>query len=333
MRFQGRVVDAVALWSDYVEFPSSMRVDDETVFLPLVVCPNPDHVTTKRHFQINIQAGLVHCFAGCGISGTFEHAISTVEGITNRAARKQILKHSRIGNAPIPRKRGKRTANTLPPLDLQDFTFLPQAAVEYLGKRGITDTSVANWQMRWDMDELRIVIPVHDQRGRLRFFIKRGVKDSQIPKYLYWPEGVERNSVLFGLDRIDLGMIRSEGIVLVEGSIDVIRNHQHDLRNTVGLLGSKLSFEQAQLISNLRPKRVITMFDADVSGIEATISVRKRIKRIPIQVCRYPKGKTDPAELSHKEAVRVVSRAVPYVKFENLVSDLIESKERKHVGI
>jgi DNA primase len=309
-----------------------MRVDDDTTFLPLVTCPNPNHDTNKRHFQINIRDGLVHCFAGCGISGTFEHAISTIEGITNRQSRKQILKHSRIGSAPIPRKRGKRTANPLPALDLQDFTFLPQAGVEYLEKRGITDASVANWQMRWDMDELRIVIPVFDARSRLRLFVKRGIKAKQIPKYLYKPDGVERNSVLFGLDKIDLGMIRSEGVVLVEGSFDTIRNHQHDLRNTLGLLGSKLSFEQAQLISNLRPKRVITMFDADVSGIEATISVRKRIKRIPIVVCRYPKGKTDPAELSHKEAVRVVSRAVPYVQFENRVRDLIESKEREKVG-
>lgn len=332
MRFNGRVVDAVALWSNYVEFPNNMRVDSDTVFLPLVTCPNPDHDTNKRHFQINIRDGLCHCFASCGISGTFEHSISIVEGISNRQARKQILKHSRIGNAPIPRKRGKKREVVLPSLGIDDFTFLPQAAVEYLRKRQITDASVANWQLRWDAEELRIVIPVFDSRGRLRFVIKRGTSEKQQPKYLYWPEGVERNSVLFGLDKIDTGMIRSEGIVLVEGSVDAIRNHQHGLLNTVGLLGSKLSLEQAQLISNLRPRRVITMFDADVSGIEATFSVRKRIKRIPILVCRYPKGKTDPAELSQREAMRVVSRAVPYVKFENLVNGLIQTKERENVG-
>lgn len=332
MRYQGRVVDAVALWSEYVEFPSSMRVDGSTTFLPLVRCPNPDHDTNKKHFQINIEKGLVHCFANCGISGTFEHAIATIEGITYRQARKQILKHARIGNAPVPRKRGKRTPDIEPQIDLKDFTFLPQVAVEYLAKREINDASVAKWEIRWDSDELRIVIPVYDARRRLRFVVKRAVTSKQQPKYLYSPEGCEKNAVLFGLDKIDTGMVRSSGIVLVEGSIDVIRNHQHGIGNTVGILSSKLSLIQAQLISNLRPKRIITMFDADVSGIEATISVRRRLHSHPIVVCRYPSGKTDPAELSQREVERVIDRAIPYVRFQQLVTRLISSKGRESVG-
>jgi hypothetical protein len=74
------------------------------------------------------------------------------------------------------------------------------------------------------------------------------------------------------------------------------------------------------------------MFDADATGISATQSVRKRLGNHPIVVCRYPKGKTDPAMLDEKEAARVISRAIPYVQFNRLVTRLITSKERESVG-
>lgn len=331
MRYQGRVVDAVALWSEYVEFPSHMRVDDQTVFLPLVVCPNPEHETSKKHFQINIEKGLVHCFANCGISGTFEHAVATIEEMTYREARKVILKHSRIGGSPIPRKRGKREIKVVQD-DIRNYAPLPQAAKEYLRTRKITDASVAKWQLRWDADDLRIVIPAFDAKGRLKFVIKRAVREKDVPKYLYAPEGCDRIGTLFGIGQIDLGMIRSSGIVLVEGSVDTILNHQNGVTNTVGILGSKLSEIQAQQISRLRPKRIITMFDADIAGIGATLSVRKLLGNHPMVVCRYPKGKSDPAMLSAKEAVTVIDKAVPFVKFQQTVTRLISTKEREYVG-
>lgn len=49
MNWQGRELDPLSLWQEYVDFPSSM--DAESEFSPLVQCPNPDHVTSKRHFQ------------------------------------------------------------------------------------------------------------------------------------------------------------------------------------------------------------------------------------------------------------------------------------------
>ena len=90
--YRGRSIDPVALWANYVEFPLNM--DDSGPFLPLVRCPNPDHDTMKRHFQINVYLPLVHCFAGCGISGTWEEAIMKIEGVDRNNAHKIILRHS-----------------------------------------------------------------------------------------------------------------------------------------------------------------------------------------------------------------------------------------------
>src|SRR3569833_1282350 len=100
MLFQGRNLDVLALWNglgvDIPDIPS----DNLPMYLPKVVCPNPAHDTFKRHFQVNTRKPFVHCFAKCGISGTYEHAVATILGLRNdkgeldeRAARRAILKY------------------------------------------------------------------------------------------------------------------------------------------------------------------------------------------------------------------------------------------------
>lgn len=309
--YRGRHVDPVALWSALgVEFPGNFTDDGTQEFSPLVVCPNPDHHTSKRHFQINLKNPMVHCFAGCGISGTYDHAVSMIEGGTHRAARKTILRHSRVATgAPRVRKRGAVAA--IPAIDVEYERYLPPVATEYLSKRGISPKSIERWELGWNADELRIVIPAKDARGRTQFLIRRAVKPRVEPRYLY-SEDSERNRLLFGACNIDPGVVRSRGILLVEGSIDGILQDQHGIIPVGAILGSKLSEIQAHYIANMRPKVVYTMFDADAAGISATISVRYQLRSVPIRVCRYPKGKSDPAELTREESERAIERAIDF---------------------
>jgi DNA primase len=329
MRYQGRNIDPVAVWGDYVQFPSNMDAS-EGGFLPLVVCPNPEHTSSKRHFQVNAEKPLVHCFAGCGISGTYEHAIAMIEDCTHRQARRIILKHSRIGKSVVRKKTHVRKEAR--PEDLEYERYLPQVALDYMTSRGFSYTTMSNWNLGWDANELRIVIPACDSRGRVKLLIKRTVKPRVEPRYLY-TKGTEKDRLLFGLDKIDLGLIRSSGIVLVEGSLDVMMCHQHGFRNSGGLLTSKMSEFQARLIAGLRPKRITTMFDADVAGIEATISTRERLPRLPMFVCRFPAGKTDPATLTKEEMERAIARAISFAEFRKLTGNIVRSKRKEiHVG-
>jgi DNA primase len=307
VRFEGRQVDAVALWSEYVEFPANFTDDGKSEFSPLMTCPNPKHQTTKRHFQINLQKPLVHCFAGCGISGSYEDAISLIEGSTHRQARKKILRHSRIGIG-ASKVRKKNEPKVISAESLEYDRYIPQAPMEYLTGRGITEASIAKFELGWDADSMRIVIPAHDERRRVKLLIRRTIKPGVEPRYLYG-EGSERLRVLFGACFIDPRMIRSHGIVLVEGSIDSMILQQYGIP-AVAILGSKVGEIQAHKIASMRPKTVYTMFDADAAGIGATISAAQRIKGIPLRVCRYPKGKSDPAVLTQEEADRAISRAL-----------------------
>lgn len=333
VRFQGRVVDPAALWGNYVNFPPNFDANNGDEFSPLVQCPNPEHQTEKRHFQVNLKKPLVHCFANCGISGTYEHAIAMVEGTTQREARRRILKHSRVGTtgqSSQPRRKHSVKPQTV--LDVSYETYIPQAGIDYLSGRGFTSDSISRWELGWDSETLRVVIPAKDKRGRTKFLIRRAVREKDQPKYLYDSES-EKNSLLFGACFIDPGMVRSEGIILVEGSLDTIMNHQNGLKTTGGILGNRLSKAQAQYIMNLRPKAVFTMFDPDGAGLDATLSVRQRISGCPVFVCRYPRAqgteKLDPAKLNAEQAVRMIERAIPMARFVHQLNLDTRSLNRK----
>jgi len=102
MLYRGRNLDAVSLWSKWVDFSYGT---EQHGFSSLVRCPNPEHHTEKKHFQINLDQPLVHCFANCGISGTYEKAISIIEGINEREARKLILKSCTVSKSTSSNKR------------------------------------------------------------------------------------------------------------------------------------------------------------------------------------------------------------------------------------
>lgn len=364
MRFHGRNIDPLSFWQRYLEFPPGTKLED--TFAPKVVCPNPDHDTLKKHFQVNFSEPKVHCFAHCGISGSYEHAVCIIEGLYEkfkvdlqavsaafdkhpaertandreqlrrreraiRQAKKIILTNStpsKFHGKPSVRKKGRvaGTVATVRSDDLAYETFLPPVATAYLGDRKISDATVAKWEIGWDADSKRVVIPARDLNGRLRFLIKRAVFERQQPKYLY-TEGFPKTSLLFGACYIDLGLVHSDGLIVVEGSIDTARFHQHGLSNTGGILGTGISDEQVRIIEKLRPPRIIMAFDRDPAGIRNIEIASRKLRKYPLYVMRYPSTKTDPAELTRREAINQISKAVPLVMFNRKA----QRRQRKEI--
>lgn len=354
MNYKGRQIDPVSFWNRYVDFPSGMKLDGDE-FAPKVVCPNPDHDTLKSHFQVNLHQPTVHCFAHCGISGSYEHAVCVIEGLyekfkveeaTNERERKQrrhrayreahkiILRNSQVGSkfhrsASVRKKRPTSTGatKTVRTDDLRYEHFLPLLAMEYLETRGITDNSIAEWEIGWLPEEKRIVIPAKDENGILRFLIKRAISDSQNPKYLY-TEGFPKTSILFGLDKIDLGLVKSEGLVLVEGSVDTIALRQEQLKNVGAILGTGISNQQVRIIARVNPPRIYLLFDKDSAGVRNIEIAVSKLRKYPLYVVRYPRGKSDPAELGNL-VHRQLQRAVPAIRFVRDNGLNIKPRERK----
>ena len=337
MNYAGRNINPVALWEKYVEFPANM--DESDAYLPRVKCPNPNHDTLKRHFQINIRDGLVHCFAHCGISGSFEHALCVIHGYydeekvedatdsrsrkqrlerARRKARREILQFATSDKRYRPsakRKTAKAGSGAIAAVpDLGYEKFIPQFGTDYLDTRGISAASIAAWELGWDADERRIVIPGKDEHGHTKLLIRRAVRSQDRPKYLY-TGGVPKTSLLFGACRIDPGLVRSLGMILTEGSLDTIRLHEHGLTNAVAILGTGISDAQRRILARYRPRRLYFMFDKDMAGIQNIEIAALKLRQYPLFVCRYPRGVNDPAELTKEEAYRVVARAVPLSRF------------------
>lgn len=359
MQYKGRELDVLGLWSEFVDLPSNLG-DPLPMFLPKVKCPNPEHDTHKHHFQINTRKPFVHCFARCGISGSFEHALSIVLGFyakhgatakdvdlardwhprapaetqrayekvakAHREARRYMLKgHTRTAlKADVSAYAGLGTRKTFgadDPVAKDEralhggqFQYLPREVRNYLDTRGIDATSRGKWELGWDEEEERLVIPAYDARGSFRFLIKRSITSGGSLKYLYTP-GAIKTSILFGACYADHERIQSDGLVLVEGSLDTIRMHQLDQRHTEGILGSGLSAKQVRLIYKQNPRRVYLFFDKDSAGVENIEDAKKKLTKLPLYVVRFPKHRNDPAEMTREEVERQLSRALPISVF------------------
>jgi len=345
MLFHGKKIDPVSLWSNFTEIPDNRR--DDAPFISGLWCPNPEHANSRKPgpFQINVTQPTVHCFAECGISGSYEHAVAVIEGLTNDrtgrpnqyAARKRILRlcaghsaGSRVGAKHRSGRRKSKSAISVP--DLAFSTFIPPLGRDYLEARGIDGGSIARWGLGWDEDERRIVIPANDEREVLRFLIKRAVREKDWPKYLY-SEGSDKTSLLFGACMLDRERVRSDGLIIVEGSLDTIMQHQDGWTNTVGQLGSKLSRKQRDIIARYRPRRIYLFYDKDSAGARAISHAAAILRAYPIFVCLYPKGKSDPAELSSKERRKVIDNAIPLAKFVRRVRNVMPEMSRKEIKV
>jgi DNA primase len=363
VNYRGRHIDPISFWAKYVDFPTNLKIRDDDQFLPKVVCPNPAHDTLKSHFQINVHQPTVHCFAYCGISGDYEHAVCVIEGLyekfkvddasdkrerdrrtakARRYARKLILGQAKgfAGGDEIKRaaKKGspKATQAGIPDIASAFESYLPPVATEYLSARGISGDSVSKWGIGWDAETKRIVIPVLDEDRHLRFLVKRGLTVKQQPRYLYWPEkevtGWGKTDVLFGAGQIDLGLVRSSGLVLVEGSIGAILNHQHGLLNTTAILGTGISDKQVRVIAKIKPPRIYFMFDKDTAGIRNIEIATRKLRKYPCFVVKFPKGVDDWDKATRREKERQISRAVPAFRFLNALGLSDYQKGKVKVG-
>jgi DNA primase len=326
MLFRGRNLDVLSLWNELGVDVPDLPDNSLPTFLPLVVCPNPDHDTFKKHFQVNTRQPYVHCFTRCGISGTYEHAVQVILGLPNeKEARKVILKHTGValkGSASAFEGRGTRkafdadshVAQDEKRLNAGDYQYLPKRARDYLDSRGIEAASRGKWQLGYDEDTGRLVIPAFDERGAFRFIIRRQLDGGGSFKYLY-TKGVLKTSILFGACYLDMEAVRNDGLILVEGSLDVIRMHQLGFRNCAGILGTGISRKQVRLVCQLEPRRIIDFFDKDVAGVANIEATRDQLTKFPIFVMRYPKHRGDPAEMTGEEVRRSIQRALPISQF------------------
>jgi len=144
----------------------------------------------------------------------------------------------------------------------------------------------------------RLMFTISDRRGRPIGFGARALDDDDEPKYLNSPETplFEKSRALYAADLAAASIRRGRRVLVVEGYMDAIACHELGFDFTVASMGTALTPEQARWLRRLTDT-VITAFDADSAGTQATVRGLEVLSRagFRVKVAGTPGGK-DPDE-------------------------------------
>jgi len=124
----------------------------------------------------------------------------------------------------------------------------------------------------YDRFRHRLVIPIHDERGRMAGFGGRVLRRDDVPKYLNSPKTAlfDKGRILYGLDMARRDIRAQDQVVIVEGYLDVIGPYQAGFKNCVSPMGTALTEDQFRLIKRYS-RRIILALDPDAAGQKATL--------------------------------------------------------------
>jgi DNA primase len=184
-----------------------------------------------------------------------------------------------------------------------------QVAREHLSKRGITAKTIETFQLGYAPDDWhgletqllsksftreelidagllvhhddgkvfdrfrnRLMIPIHDGKGRPIGFGARALKDGDEPKYLNSPQSAlfDKSRTLYGLHAARSAIRDQKVAVIVEGYMDALAAHQFGFANVVASLGTALTEHQFRLLQKLA-KKIVLALDPDTAGVNAML--------------------------------------------------------------
>ena len=148
----------------------------------------------------------------------------------------------------------------------------------------------------------RLIIPIHDPRGRLVAFGGRLLGDGE-PKYLNSPESpvFHKGQQLYNLHAAKNLIRKEEAAVVVEGYFDTIRMVLGGIENVVAPLGTSLTPDQAALLTRFT-KQVIICYDSDGPGLKAAFRAADECLRagLRVRVTTLPNG-MDPDDVVRQQ--------------------------------
>ncbi|MDD7910253.1 DNA primase [Pseudovibrio exalbescens] len=154
----------------------------------------------------------------------------------------------------------------------------------------------------YDRFRNRLMIPIHDERGRVVAFGGRTMDPEGQPKYLNSPETpiFYKGTMLFNAHRARQPAFESKQAIVVEGYMDAIAVWQAGFKGVVASLGTAFTEEQCVRLWKFADEPIIC-FDGDAAGISAAHRSIDRILPVlasgkSFQFSLLPDGK-DPDDL------------------------------------
>jgi DNA primase len=161
------------------------------------------------------------------------------------------------------------------------------ALKEHLGSHGISVADMIEVGLLIAGDDIpvpydrfrdRIIIPIHDQRGRIIAFGARALNPDAQPKYLNSPDTslFQKGANVFNFHRARQAAHEDGSVIVVEGYMDAISIYQAGLKSVVATMGTAFTEDQIKLLWRLSPEPIVC-FDADRAGIAAAYRSIDRI--------------------------------------------------------
>jgi DNA primase len=161
------------------------------------------------------------------------------------------------------------------------------ALKEYLGSQGVSVSDMIEVGLLIAGDDIpvpydrfrdRVIIPIHDQRGRVIAFGGRTLSNDVQTKYLNSPETAlfHKGANLFNFHRARSTAHEDGSVVVVEGYMDAIAIYQAGLKSVVATMGTSFTEDQISTLWRLASEPVVC-FDADRAGVAAAYRSIDRI--------------------------------------------------------
>ncbi|WP_120952190.1 DNA primase [Helicobacter sp. L8] len=296
------VVDIVDVVGSYIEIER-----DGAGFK--AICPFHNERTAS--FKVNPAKNNFHCY-GCGKWGNAIDFVIAYEKIGfQEAVEKLAIRYNialeRTNQKAYEEQKGLSSLLDQISLCYQETLKRTPHALEYLKGRGISDQSMADFQLGYcdsravfdfihqyqlDKEALhhlgvlaftqegkeyaslfnRIIFPIQNSNGKIVAFGGRALGADPI-KYINSATSAafSKSKTLYGYPQARLSILKEQKILLTEGYIDVILAHQVGIKIAVATLGTALSPEHLPLLNILKERSPIIMaYDADNAGQEAT---------------------------------------------------------------
>ncbi len=120
----------------------------------------------------------------------------------------------------------------------------------------------------YDRFRNRLMIPIHDGRGRVVGFGGRAMDPEDRAKYINSPQSAlfNKSHLLFALHKGRRAIRDSGTVVIVEGYLDAIQAHQAGYLNVVAQMGTALTERQIRLVAPSHAQKIVLALDSDAAG-------------------------------------------------------------------
>lgn len=145
-------------------------------------------------------------------------------------------------------------------------------------KSDLLELSLAN--NNTDMFINRIIVPIKDENNRVIAFGGRTYEENdKSSKYMNSKETpiFKKGETLFNLSNAIKELSQTKTLIINEGYMDVIQAYVAGVKNSIALMGTSLTNEQASLIKKYT-NEVILCLDGDTPGVKAVESVIKQLE-------------------------------------------------------